>query len=808
MLGRLIAAAVALMAADPAWACTAPVSACERASAGALALIAPGQAITLVVADGETPAVRRAAADVRGDLATVGGQAVTLANALPARAPVAVIAGTVGTPMIDALAKSGKIDLTGLAGQWEGYVEQVVDNPAPGIARALVIAGSDRRGTVFGLYDLSTKIGVSPWGYWADVPPHKHARLWLTAGRVADHPAVKYRGIFLNDEEPALGTWARTRFGGVNRAFYEKVFTLLLRQKANFLWPAMWGKSIWEDDPTAAPLADEMGVVLGTSHHEPMGRAQSDWKRHGTGPWDYTRNAEALRRFWRDGMKRRGNAETLVTIGMRGDGDEPMTEGTATQLLERIVADQRRMIGETTGKPPEATPQVWALYKEVQDYYDKGMRVPNDVTLLFSDDNWGNLRRLPDPAAARRAGGYGIYYHFDYVGGPRNYKWLDTNNIARVWQQMDLAREARADRLWVVNVGDLKPMEMPIGFFLAMAWNPAAMTQGAMERFPAEWAAQQFGPRQGAAIGDLLTRYGRLAAFRKPELIDATSFTAPEWADRVGRWDALERDAQRIGAAVPAERRDAYYEIVLHRVEAMANLYRLHAAVARTRSSTGAEKARWGAEARRLFANDGEIRRRYEVDTAGGKWTGMMAQTHISYTGWQQPEMDVLPALDGPVAAPAEPAPQMRTDRPTRMVAGRGIAWRVVPGLGRDGPGLVAAPALAAAVEKPGGDSPRLEYRFTAAKDGAVTIRVETAPGLDVRGRGQHRYAVSVDGGPVTTVDLLAGETEESWGKAVADNQRVGTTPMTVSRGVHTLSIWLVDSPVVFTTVSVTPNEK
>jgi hypothetical protein len=810
MIARLLAAALMLVP-GAAWACEAPVSACERATPDALSLIAPGQRLTVAVAPGETPAVRRAARDLAADIAAVGGQPSVSADALPTTAPVAVIAGTLGTsPLIDALVRAGKLDARGLSGQWEGYVEQVVDAPVPGIARALVIAGADRRGTVFGLYDVSAKIGVSPWGYWADVPPIRHARLWLTAGRAADHPVVKYRGIFLNDEEPALGGWARARFGGVNRAFYEKVFTLLLRQKANFLWPAMWGKSIWEDDPTAAPLAEEMGVVLGTSHHEPMGRAQADWGRHGKGPWDYTKNAEALRAFWREGMARRGGAETLVTVGMRGDGDEPMTEGTAIGLLEKIVADQRGIIADTTGKPASDTPQVWALYKEVQDYYDGGMRVPDDVTLLFSDDNWGNIRRLPDPKAIPRAGGYGVYYHFDYVGGPRNYKWIDTNNIARVRQQMALAHEAGADRLWIVNVGDLKPMELPTSFFLDMAWNPDRMGPAAAERYPAAWAAAQFGSGQGAAIGALLTRYGQLAARRKPELIDASSYSLGQWTQIVGRWDALERDARAVQRTVLADRRDAYYELVLHRIEAMANLHRLYDAVARNRVAARggdtAAAARFGAAARRWFAQDAAIRRRYEVETAGGKWTGMMAQTHIGYTGWQQPDADVMPALgaDAPQPPTDPAAPLLAADRPARTVAGGGVSWQVVPTLGRDGAATVAMPAIGPAIERPGGAGPRLVYRFALAQGGPVSIRVAAAPGLDVTGRGRHRYGVSVNGGPVTIVDLLAGETEARWNAAVADNQRVGVTATTLAAGNHELSIWLVDPSVVFGTVSVT----
>ena len=499
-LRRAILLASSLLTSVTGTAYAAPLDAGAATSAGAFPIIAPGVPIPLLVDAKDDPGVLRAADDLRADIGNVGGTAAVAASEWPSREKAIIVAGTLGhSRFIDRLAKSGKLDVRGLAGQWEGHVEQVVDHPAPGIDRALVIAGSDRRGTIFGLYDISGRIGVSPWSYWADVPAQHHDRLFLAAGRISDHPVVKYRGIFLNDEAPALTDWATKTFGGLNHQFYEKLFTLILRSKANFLWPAMWGKSLWDDDPMSAPLARRMGIVLGTSHHEPMERANIEWKRYGHGgAWDYTTNAPALRDFWRKGIERRGQSEDLVTVGMRGDGDEPMTQGTAIGLLERIVADQRKIITDVTGKPADQTPQVWALYKEVQDYYDKGMRVPDDVTLLFSDDNWGDLRRLPAPGS-KRAGGYGIYYHFDYVGGPRNYKWIDTNSIEHTWQQMEMAHAYGADQLWVVNVGDLKPMEFATSFFLDLGWNPDRMTPAGAGGLSGEMGSGAVRARSGDA---------------------------------------------------------------------------------------------------------------------------------------------------------------------------------------------------------------------------------------------------------------------------------------------------------------------
>ncbi|WP_165186417.1 glycosyl hydrolase 115 family protein [Caulobacter soli] len=642
-LALAAALAVGVAIAAPARA-SEPVAISAAPAAGAFPLIANARSARIETDVTDWPGVLRAVNDIRSDLSKLS------ADAQPAEDAPVVIIGTIGkSAAIDALIASGKLDVTGVNGQWEAFVQQVVENPRPGVARALVIAGADKRGTIFGAYDLIERAGVSPWSWWADVPVSTKAQIYVAAGRRVQKPTVKYRGLFLNDEDPALSGWAKARFGGVNHDFYAKVFELTLRLKGNFLWPAMWGKSIYDDDPLSAPLADEYGVVLGTSHHEPLGRAHVEWDRYGQGPWDYTKNPEKLRDFWREGVKRLGANESLVTVGMRGDGDEPMTQGTATKLLETIVADQRQIIGEVTGKPASETPQVWALYKEVQDYYDAGMRVPDDVTLLFSDDNWGDIRRLPEPGKTR-PGGYGVYYHFDYVGGPRNYKWVNTNQVSRTWEQMKLARDYGADRLWIVNVGDLKPMELPIEFFLDMAWDPDAMSVGKMAGFTHNWAAAQFGAEHADEIAALLDGYTRLNARRKPELIDGSTFSLVNFreAERVeGEWADLERRADAIRRVLPKDQDDAFFQLVWFPIQASANHTRLY--IAAGRNALYAKQGRVAAndeaaKVRALFARDGELVRQWDEDLAGGKWDKMMSQTHIGYTYWQQPPTNVIPA--------------------------------------------------------------------------------------------------------------------------------------------------------------------
>ncbi|MEP6618392.1 MAG: glycosyl hydrolase 115 family protein [bacterium] len=624
--------------------------------AGQFPLATAGQPVPLYVSGSDFAGVARAVADLRMDIGKVTGLEPRLStDSLPNGRHIVII-GTLGkSPVVDRLVQSGKLSVSGVAGKWESYVRQVVDNPAPGIDQALVIAGSDKRGTIYGVYDVSSLIGVSPWYWWADVTPQQRKDLQVPLARLTQgEPAVKYRGIFINDEAPAFSGWTREKFGGVNHQMYSKMFELILRMKGNYLWPAMWGNAFVDDDSLNAKLADEYGIVMGTSHHEPMTRAQQEWKRYGTGAWDYGVNDTVLRDFWRKGIERMGSRENIVTLGMRGDGDRPMTTNGESNisLLEKVVADQRKILGEVTGKDPSRTPTLWALYKEVQDYYDKGMRVPDDVTLLFSDDNWGNIRRLPEARERTRPGGFGVYYHFDYVGGPRNYKWINTNPIARVWEQMHLANEYGANRIWIVNVGDLKPMEFPIQFFLDYAWDPAKWPAERLPEYTRRWAEQQFGAAHAAEIADVVTLYLKYAGRRKPELLVPETYSLANYREAeivMADYGRLLAKAEALSKQIAPALGDAYYQLVLHPVLAAANLNDLYITVAKNHLYAQQQRASTNDladRARKLFDHDAEIANYYNKSLAGGKWSHMMDQTHIGYTYWQEPARNVMPRVD------------------------------------------------------------------------------------------------------------------------------------------------------------------
>ncbi|MDR0902765.1 MAG: glycosyl hydrolase 115 family protein, partial [Opitutaceae bacterium] len=526
--------------------------------------------------------VHRAAGFLQQDLQAVTGIKAEIAKHLPASAQTVIILGTIdGSECIKNLVRDNKIDLSMIKDRWDAYLIQAVERPLDGVDNALVIVGGNKRGVAYGVFELSRQMGVSPWYWWGDVPVKKKSEIHIKSGaKIADAPKVKYRGMFINDEAPCFTGWSDEKFGGRNHRMYEKVFELLLRLKGNYLWPAMWRDRFFEDDPLNAQLADEYGIVMSTSHHEPMMRNANEWKRHGKGEWNYETNGQGFRDYWRKGIERMGGRESIVTVGMRGERDRPMTrDGTPTELLTRIINDQRAIIAGVTGKPAPETPQLWAIYKEVQDYYDKGMRVPDDVTLLFCDDNWGNIRRVPGVSERSRPGGSGVYYHFDFVGGPRSYKWINSNSISRVWEQMHLAYEHDMRAIWIVNAGDIKPMEFPLSFFLDYAWNPEKISASGLPHYAASWAADQFGENSGAKIGEIIFEHSSLNNRPKPEVVDVDVYSLHNYdeARRVTQeYKNLLAAARRAGAQLEPGYEAAYFELVLHPIEALANLHELY----------------------------------------------------------------------------------------------------------------------------------------------------------------------------------------------------------------------------------------
>ncbi len=907
----------------------------DSKSSGSFTISEHGKVVApIVISSNDFEGVKRVARYFQSDVQKVTNTEPKLViDKIPDEKEI-IVAGTIGhSKLIDDLIAQKKINVDDITGKWESSVTQVIEKPFKGVKKALVIAGSDKRGTIYGLFEISKQMGVSPWYWWADVPVKKHENLYVRKGRyVIGEPKVKYRGIFLNDEEPALGRWAVKNYGGFTHEFYEKVFELVLRLRGNYMWPAMWWAAFSTDDPQNPVLADEMGIVMGTSHHEPMTRNQAEWKPWGGKEWNYETNGEQLRKFWTEGIKRMDHRENIVTIAMRGDGDVGMSPETNVALLQEIVEDQRKIIEEVTGKPADQTPQLWALYKEVQDYYDKGMRVPDDVTLLLCDDNWGDVRKLPEPGQ-KRAGGYGMYYHFDFVGGPRNYKWVNTNLIPRIWEQMHLTYEHGVDRIWIVNVGDLKPMELPISFFLDYAWDPDAWTTDNLSDYTLLWAKQQFGDEQAKDIAEILDLYTKYNYRRTPEMLNANTYSLDnyrEFETVVKDYNTLEKKAKALYDQIEPAKKDAFYELVYHPVQACSNLYDLYYANALNRSYAEQGRAAtndMAEEVKEFFGKDSTITNYYHRELAGGKWDHMMAQTHIGYQSWQEPRRNTMPriqeieipekaemrvavegvsdywpgrsseavlptfdsynnqsfyievfnagskpfdykitpgenwikisdnkgtitkqerievSIDWDKLQPGSKTSEVKiTSGNSESVAvkinaekydaknakgfiekngyvsieaadysnaknGKDIHWLTIPGLGRTDSGITTAP-VTKAVEKPGSDTPVLEYQFyllNAPGEGKIETEIQLAPTLNFKGKDGLKFAISVDDGELQTINMHEGTEVQDWkypkwfNDAVSNKTIVKSSSLQVSKaGLHTLKIWMIDNGIVF----------
>jgi glycosyl hydrolase family 115 (putative glucuronidase)/glycosyl hydrolase family 115 len=614
-------------------------------------LVRGGAAVDLFVDPADDPAVVRATGDLQADVERVGRVRPRLLHTLPEKASLLVLVGTIGaSPVIDRLVADRRLDVSRVKGRWEASVTQVVDRPLPGVERALVIAGSDRRGTVYGIYDTSERIGVSPWHWWADVPVEHRDTVTVPAGPLKRYePSVRYRGIFVNDEQN-LTTWSRRTQEpdkNIGPGTYRHVFELLLRLKANYLWPAMHPYSDFFNKHRENPeLADHYGIVVGSSHPEAMLRnGVHEWdpwaKEHpaadGSLPvYDYTVNPTVISDYWRARARQNAGYESSWTLGMRGLHDTPLETRYATTVPEKVVvmngiiADQRRLLAEEVGAAAE--PQIFIPYKEVLELYNAGVQVPDDVTLIWPDDNHGNMRQLPDEAERRRPGGNGIYYHLSYWGRPKSYLWLDTTQLAKVWQELRRVYEHGADRMWIFNVGDIKSIETGLSFSMDMAWDVDRLGADDVEDFLVEWAGRQFGQRHGREIAAIRTEYYRLVAELRPEFIARGLFSLIHHGDEAGRrmaaYDRLLERTRALGAKLPDAYRDAFYELVEYPVHGayLMNLkfYWAERNALAIRQGRGAGVNRFADLSDATHAAEQAITRRYNTEVAGGKWNGIV----------------------------------------------------------------------------------------------------------------------------------------------------------------------------------------
>lgn len=771
---------------------------------------------TIIYDAADWTGVKIAVRNLRNDLRAVTGSE---------HAPVVV--GTVGK---SALTKKYKAQCKMLKGKWEQYL-LFVDNGK------LVILGSDKRGTIYGIYELSRQIGVSPWYWMADAPIQQHQRLYIDKGVFTDgEPKVKYRGIFINDEWPSFGTWCMKHFGGVNSKAYSHIFELLLRLKANYFWPAMWATAFNEDDPLNPKTADDMGIVMGTSHHEPMMRSHKEYtkRREEVGPWDYAQNPEGIEKFFTEGMEHAKNYENIVTIGMRGDGDVAMGSGNDAdniKTLDRVIRKQREIINKVTGKRPSDVPQLWAIFTEVQRYYDAGFTVPDDVTLLFCDNNWGYVRRMGGDKERRRKGGMGMYYHIDMNGGPWNDRWVNTTTVPKLREQLNLAYRSGIDRIWIINVGDLKPKEMPIDFIMKYAWNPDAIKPGDEKAYLENFAESIFGKEYAVEIADVLAKYSKYNLWRKPEVQYPGLFNRDEMLRTNALWQSLVTRCENLKAILPADKQDAFYQLVYYPAVASAGVAQIYN-YATLGDSLSIEA---------LMVKDRRLSDYYNKSMAGGKWDGMMQDNHIGYTQWSIPEQNVNPLtlgfkVENELTAASSSEYSIPAYHYREKVEGTGARWIFLPDLGR-GKGCMGADDVMAKSDTLGKGA-SLVYDIDVQNH---SVAIGILPVQDVHPARGLRLGVQIDDLPMQIIDARQGLHDEfqeytaanlavskvlkplpqrnnlllsGWqnGKKlprrseVFDNLRWLEVPLHVTPGRHTLRLVMIDPEIVVEQIVVNPD--
>ena len=637
----------------------------------------------------DAPVVGIAARLLSEDVARVTGKTplAVAASRLP-EGPV-LLAGTLGqSRLIDSLAQNGLLDVEEIKGKWESCLIENLRLPGRK-APLLVVAGSDRRGTAFGLTRLCEAIGVSPWYWWADVAPSPKKALYVKAGRfVQKEPDVQYRGIFINDER--FGGWARwveqtfdKEHGEVGPKAYEKVFELLLRLRANYLWPAMHnGSKAFNANPENARLAHEYAIVMGSSHCEQMLRNNEDeWKNAGTwGDFNYLTNRDNMIRYWEERVKANGAYENTYTLGLRGIHDYPMEGASTTEervrLMQRAIDDQREILRRNIDKPLEEVPQVLCTYEEVLDAYHAGLQVPDDVTLLWSDDKHGYTRNLCNPEEMRRSGGAGIYYHLSYHGDPASWLWLSPLSPAFLSAQLTMAYTHGARKIWIFNVGDIKPAEKEISFVMELAWDLKRWSPEKAHGFMEQWAARTFGEAYAAEIARIQEGYYRLQASGKDAHVWFLEYPEAEIRERLEQWSALAGQAEALEKRIPDSLKAAYFELVLYPVRGaqLLNAYQLLSRLSLAHAGQDAETAlAQGREAAKMYDALNGWTRRYNEELLDGKWR--------HFFNWRPYHWYYSDGMDAPVCTEAlleslRDAPAPAFVSPAEALSGQGAEIR------------------------------------------------------------------------------------------------------------------------------------
>jgi len=618
-------------------------------------IIEKNQSISIIVEEQAYEGIKAIAEKVAEDFVRVGMKRPETLLGLPTNKEAIVFATLGKSEIVDQLIAEAKFDASIISGKDEVYAIKFID-------QNLYIIGSDKRGTIYGMFALSEYIGVSALHFWGDAEPARVETITLGPDieTVSKEPSVKYRGFFINDEWPCFGNWTQDKFGGANAEAYDHIFELLLRFKGNYIWPAMWASSFALDGPGLLneELADKYGVVVGASHHEPCLRASEEWAKvrgedtpYGTA-WNYYTNKEGLNNYWEDGLKRSGKFEKIITIGMRGEYDSHMLGDDATvkdnvELLKDVITNQRALIKKHSPNNPE----LLAIYKEVEEFFYGSDEVEglkdwdglDDVICMFCEDNFGFMRTLPNKDLGNRR--YGMYYHFDYHGGPISYEWMPSVPYEKTWEQMSMAYEYGVRDVWIVNVGDLKFNEVPLAYFMELAYDfetYGTSNPNSVQDFTAKWLKQTFptvAPDLRVKMGEVLHGYIKLNGARRPEALNQDIYHAAHYleADRM-LWQCFE--LQKLNEDIYGQlndlEKDAYYSTIYFPALASTNLLKMHLYAAKNMHYAKQGK-KYSNVYKDLVTQCIENDRKMFEDFGAfknGKWKGMELEEHIGFTTW------------------------------------------------------------------------------------------------------------------------------------------------------------------------------
>ena len=723
----------------------------------------------------------------------------------------AVIIGTLeGNTLIKELVERGKLDVSAIKGGWEQFVIKQVKNPKEGVEEALVIAGTDRRGVAYGIFTISEMMGVSPFYWWADVPVKKREKVYVKAHYSSKAPSVKYRGIFLNDEDWGLKPWASNTYepevNDIGPKTYAQICELILRLKGNMVAPAMHScTGAFYSHAENKMVADEYGIIITTSHCEPLlfnNASLLEWDKHVDGEWDYSKNKETILGKLDARVKEAAPYENIYTLAMRGLHDEGMrgnlTDSEKVQMLATAIADQRTILKKYIDMPLEEIPQIFVPYKETLDLYEKGLQVPDEVTLVWADDNYGYLKRVSNPEEQKREGGAGVYYHTSYLGTPHDYLWLNTTPPVLMYEELKKAYDTGADRYWLLNVGDIKPMELALKTFFDIAWDFPAYDIVNINHHQAQFMASVFGSKYEADFQFLLDEYYRLAWSRKPEYmgwerewdspyheqLKATEFSFDNYNDarqRLADYEFISDGVARICLELPEAYRPAFFEIFAYPMMAANQMNRkfLFAQLNKEELAKGnVSGANWAAsESSNAYALIQYLNERYNT-MLKGKWNGMMDVPPGFCAKYQ--DMPEIVFTEGVESQPIDIAPQAEQNRldscmvvdlrEGKIIAKQKHIVRIVEGLGYDWHVLQIGEPTQQTVDPTRLDGTRVEYTLPKIDADEVTVTVSTIPFFPIYKGKSNRYGFSIDGAEPFVTENLPTEWSVPWKDQVLKN--------------------------------------